>query len=178
LPASSALVPALSLTGDVEGGDEQDAAAARAFLAVAREAAAAAQGLPPGRVDVVGGGLIARRVRALVGDANAATAERPRAIVELTGDPEAIVAATRRVADLGVVVLAGETNERRTEINLYADVHRRGLTLVGVASPLGQGIVASPPEDDDALVDWCRESLVRVRVGSPAPRGPWYRVEG
>lgn len=55
----------------------------------------------------------------------------PTLIVERSGRPEAILAATRRLADGGRLVLAGDTPDGRLDIDLYPDVHRRGLTLVG-----------------------------------------------
>lgn len=167
--------PPVQLADDAD----PDAAAALILLALAHEAASAVEGLPQGSVEVVGSGLIARRVRALVGGVTGATVERPRALVEVTGDPEATVNATRRVADLGTVVLAGEALGRRTEMNLYADVHLRGLTLTGVGPPLADAVVPSPPgEVDDVLLEWCRESLVHVSPDSPVPAGAWYRVGG
>ena len=111
-------------------------AAAFVFLAVAEDAAAAVKAISPQSVEIAGRGLIAQQVRLLVGAPSETPVERPQAIVDTTGDPSVIAHATRRVADLGTVVLAGEPLGRQFELNLYPDVHVRGLTLVGVAPPL------------------------------------------
>jgi len=164
---------------EAPGTLDPDTAAALALLSVARDAAAAVAGLPPGSIEVTGSGLIAHRVRVLVGDAPARSAEHPRAVVDLTGDPVVIADAARRVADLGTVVLAGEALGRRAEMNLYADVHLRGLTLVGVPPPLQHGRFPQAQMDDDRLLDACRAWLVRVSSGQMlAPGAAWYRVSG
>ena len=124
---------------------------------------------------------MARRVRALVaGRLGLERGERPRAIVETTGDPRAILDATRRVAELGIVVLAGESLGRGVaELNLYPDVHVRGLTLVGVAPPLQDARNSStePEPVDASLVAWCLDGLVDVRSGSLVPDdAAWYCV--
>ena len=190
LPASPGPVPALSVSAEgllawrdgprvqaAEPGNP-DALAALAFLAVAREAAAPIAVLPPGSVEVRGGGLVAHYVTALVGTAHERSAEPPQAIVDVTGDPGEILDATRRVADLGTVVLAGEALGRQAEINLYPDVHVRGLTLVGVAPPLHGGRLGSAQsEAETPLVESSREFLVTVTPGSPLPPGSrWYRL--
>ena len=156
-----------------------DTAAALALLAVARDAAAAVAGLPLGSVKVTGSGLIAHLVRVLVGDGAARSAERPRAVVDVTGDPAVIVDATRRIADLGTVVLVGEALGRTADINLYADVHVRGLTLVGVSSPLQRGKFPKAQADDDYLLEACRASLVPASSDWVlVPGAAWYRVSG
>jgi hypothetical protein len=195
LPSSSGELPSLVATPDRalawRGGRsvrmpkdlDSEAAAALALLAVARTAAAAVEGLVPYSIEIVGRGQIARLVRALVGrlpgpDRRSRLVEQPRAIVDTTGDPSMIVDATQRVADLGTVVLVGESLGRPTEMNLYPDVHARGLSLVGVAAPLEH---AGPPlvEKEDPLVESCRETLVGVVAGTPLVAGAsWYRLSG
>ena len=133
-----------------------------------------------------GTGLIARRVRRLVGK-NAgevrdfsSRSERPQAIVEATGEPGKILDATRRVADRGTVVLVGETLGRRVQLNLYPDVHLRGLMLVGVSPPLqtGEAALVETPVDDLAI-QWAGECLVRVEPGVPLPLDAlWYLLSG
>jgi hypothetical protein len=193
LPRSSASVPWIAVSPDgelawcngppvrVPSSVEPDTAAALCLLAVAREAAAAVEDLLPGSVEVTGSGLIARQIRILIGDAAApgvgssAPVGCPGAIVDTTGDPAVIVSATRRLADLGTLVLAGETLGRRTEMNIYSDVHARGLTLVGVAPPLHDGKAFT--NGDNSLGESCRESPVRVSSGALLPAGAtWYRI--
>jgi hypothetical protein len=92
---------------------------------------------------------------------------------DTTGDPDAIADATRRLADGGVLVLAGESAGRRTDINLYPDVHVRGLRVVGAGPLLAQG----PPSE--ASVEWRDQgdSPAVVSLGEPLPSATWYRVE-
>ena len=191
LPAVSGTVPSLTVSadGDAAWGDESrakprgasdpDTAAARVLLSVAHHAATAVADLPPGSIEVIGSGLIAHVVRLLVGDGSGRSAERPRAVVDATGDPAVIVDATRRVADLGTVVLVGEALGRRTEMNVYEDVHMRGLTLVGVAPPLQQAEPLAALDDEDPLMASCKQSLGRVVFGSALPpTATWYAVTG
>ena len=188
LPSLLVLAGMLSWCGEppikAPGSLEPDTAAALVLLAVAQEAATAVEDLAPESVEVRGSGLIARRVRALVrNDATAAsqsfsTPEMPRAIVETTGDPAAILDATRRVANLGVVVLVGETLDS-VQMNLYSDVHVRGLTLLGVSPPLDSTEVFGRVPVDDRVIQWCRARLVRVQTGvSLAPDAPWFVLPG
>jgi threonine dehydrogenase-like Zn-dependent dehydrogenase len=164
--AGKADVPAL-VVGETDR--DLDEAAFAALMSVAREAAAAAQ---PGLVEVVGNGIVARLVRALVG---VAPAEQPGAIVDTTGDPAAIASALGRVADLGTVVLAGESLGRQADLDLYRTVHVRGLTLVGIAPPAAGG----SGQADAALLAECRGALGRGRLGEPVAVGAaWYRISG
>jgi hypothetical protein len=194
LPASSDEAPSLVATPDGAlawcGGPpvrmprdlDHDMAAALVLLAVAHEAAAAVEGVPGDSIEVTGRGLIARQVRALVGDHSAADRrstpiEQPRAIVDTTGDPSVILDATQRAANLGTVVLLGESLGRTAEMNLYPDVHVRGLTLVGVAPPLQHDAPFGQTDADDPLVASCREALVGAVAGTPLPPdATWYRV--
>jgi hypothetical protein len=190
IPPSSGPVPAITVAADAAlawcdrapvpapSGIDPDDAAALALVAVARDAAAV-EGLPS-PVDVTGNGLIARQLRMLLGDnGRAAGDEPPKAIVDTTGDQAVIADATRRLADLGTFVLAGESLGGKVELNLYPDVHVRGLTLVGVAPPLQQAAFQAAIESDDPLLESCRELLVEVPSGAPLPLdAPWYRVSG
>ncbi len=87
-----------------------------------------------GRVEIVGEGPLADELRQRLGDrAQAHPNSRPTAIIETTGEPAAIVSALQRVEDLGTVVLAGPCPSDAVALDLYADVHVRGLTIIGVA---------------------------------------------
>jgi hypothetical protein len=188
IPLSSGPVPAIS-AGDgalvwrggapvpAPSGINLDTASAAALLAVARDAAAV-EGLMTGAVEVTGNGLIAHQVRTLLGDdGREAGVEPPKAIVDTTGDPAVIADATRRLADLGTLVLVGETLGGNVELNLYPDVHVRGLTLVGIAPPLQNATFQAEIERDDPVLESCRKLLVRVPSGAPLPLdGAWYRV--
>lgn len=99
---------------------------------IAREAVAAA---PGSAVAVTGEGPVAteaRRLLAASGRLAPGGDARPDAIIETSGDPVAIAAATERVADMGTVALAGESHGRVLSMDVYKDVHVRGLRLVGV----------------------------------------------
>ena len=60
-----------------------------------------------------------------------ATTATPTIVVETTGTTEGVAAALSEVADLGHVVLAGRTSAEMPDLDLYADLHVRGLTLLG-----------------------------------------------
>jgi hypothetical protein len=190
LPVASGPVPALLVSDEgrvawcdwpPEGPQQPldpDVAAARSFLALARGAAGGVAHLPAEAVEITGSGLVAELVRLLVGDAATPGGNAPSAVVDTTGDPAVIADATRRTADLGVVVLAGETGGRRLELDLYLDVHGRGLTLLGVGPP---GPVTDSPDaqHEEPLLALGRTSLVRAEPGQVvAPDGAWYRVPG
>lgn len=156
------------------------AAAALALLAVAREAVGAAAERP-GRVEVRGSGLVAHLVRKLAGERASHDPEprgRPAVVVETTGDPAAVVEATRSVADLGLVVLAGEPAGRDLDLNLYSDVHVRGLEVVGAPRPL-RGRLADPEPHELSLLAETEPVLARLEPGEPAGAGGlWYAIAG
>ena len=95
----------------------------------------AALALLEGPVEVLGEGQIAQAVTAAVGGR---PGKQLAGIVDLTGDAVCVKEALGRVADLGTVVLAGPYPERPVVLDLYADLHLRGLTLIGVP-PTGEG---------------------------------------
>lgn len=188
LPGRSGELPALILTpdghmsfGDTDGPPVPvdlvaDGLAGGVFTAVAKEAAAAvAAGDTP--VEVTGDGFLAHRIRAIVGSAPASGttgSEQPAAIVDTTGDPAVILAATQRLADFGILALVGEPLGRSLDLDLYADVHRRGLRVVGVAPPL-----TDPVDTGDASLSRALEPApVVVAAGAPLPPGAvWYRID-
>jgi threonine dehydrogenase-like Zn-dependent dehydrogenase len=162
---------------------DSDTAATLALLVVAEAAAATLEGIAPDSIEIVGAGLIARQVRVLVEDSPrpdrwTKPIKQPRAIVDTTGDPSLIVDATQRVANLGTVVLVGESLGRTAEMNLYPDVHARGLTLIGVAPPL-QHAGSVFAHTVGPQVDLSRELLVPISSGAPLPPDAvWCRVSG
>jgi threonine dehydrogenase-like Zn-dependent dehydrogenase len=90
----------------------------------------------PGSVEVLGDGPLAKALRARL-KLRAGGGRRPVAVIETTGDVRAVQDALRRVADLGTVVLAGPPPPDPVALDLYADLHVRGLTLVGTSSRPG-----------------------------------------
>ena len=145
-PEPGTAVPAIVLTGTAA---ERLAEAALALASIACDAVAAAG---DGPVAVTGSGFIAQdaRRRLAAGGRLAAAGERsPAAVIETTGDPRAVVAATRQVRNLGRVVLAGEPLDRAYPLDVYADLHLRGLHLIargrpGAAVPGATDIEAGP----------------------------------
>ncbi len=95
--------------------------------------------LPPGadRVEVAGTGLLADEVRRLLGarlqvpDA----VVRPVAVVVASSGTAAVTAALERVEDLGMVVLTGAVPPAALALDLYVDLHVRGLVVVGLPPP-------------------------------------------
>lgn len=154
------------MQAEVDG--DHETAASQALAAVAAEAVEALGASGDNGVEVIGRGAIAECVRALLGRRLADGAERPSAVVDLTGDPETIRSATERVAPLGTVVLAGEPGGRNLALNLYPDVHARGLRLTGVGRPLSR-----PVQVADAAVG----PPVRLAAGEAIdPAGRWFAV--
>jgi hypothetical protein len=195
LPSTSAEVPALIAADgalawcdgpavQVEDGVDSDTAAILAFLAVSRAAVAAVEHADPVSVEVTGSGLIAHQVRALLGNGSPESSEsarldRPIAVVDGTGDVSVIVDATERLTNLGTLVLVGESRGHELEMNLYPDVHVRGLTLVGIPPPLQESPLHALTEAGDPLVASSRRLLVTApSAASLPPEAAWYRVSG
>ena len=116
----------------VSGGADMESVV-RLIVGFAADLLDAVRPVAPERVEVVGAGLVAELVRrgcAHRGDQPGA----PHAVIECSGREEAVLAATERLAGGGLLVLAGEYNPP-PDLDLYRDVHRRGLRLVGVPGP-------------------------------------------
>jgi hypothetical protein len=160
-------------------GTDSVAWVGRALRAVADEAAEVAR-RAGGPHDVRGEGFIADQVRELLGLGREAAERLPGGllgtIVDTTGDPQAIAEATRSLASLGTLVLAGETPEGALALDLYPDVHVRGLRLVGVPPPLHEG-PPRPARGDGDAAEAVREAQVSLRPGDVVPDGALlYRV--
>jgi threonine dehydrogenase-like Zn-dependent dehydrogenase len=144
-------------------GDADDEAARLLAALIAAVADAVPAG---GSVLVSGTGAVAQGVRTALGSRATAEADRPDTIVETTGHPEAITEATERVADLGCVVLAATPRGGAMSFDLYPDIHRRGLRVVGVPDPIAAG-----PADarSEALA-------TRMAVGAWSDGATWLAV--
>jgi hypothetical protein len=167
----------------VQDAPDTDTAAAAALLSLASEAAAVLGDCRRDSVDVTGGGVVAAAVRMLLGDSarrdtgTARAQDPPAAVVDTTGDPEVIVDATQRLAPLGTLVLAGEPNGREVSIDLYPNVHVRGLQLVGVTASGADRL--SGDALDRLGSDLFQTGLARVSPGGTITRGAlWYRLAG
>lgn len=163
LPRSGEMdVPPLLVTRDgAEAGN-------RAAETVCGRAAAVVATLTEidGTLGVCGRGIVAHRVRALLGD-RVASLPAAAAVVDLTGNPETISDAIRRLPDLGTLVLGADLGARTVDLDLYPDVHVRGLRLVGIPD-------ASSVEETSTCD---LEEPLEALLGDQAPLGRrWYRV--
>lgn len=179
--AAGGLVPALlcqnsSLSWDgfratVDSTMPPDRAAALAFLDVAQEAVRAVADVPAEQIDVLGDGFTAGLIRKQLG-ANRVTP--PLAIIDTTAHPIAIADAARRVRPLGRLVLAGAAET--IQLDLYPDVHVRGLRVVGVGHLLSSGIAPQVPSWFDEYLD--ANEPVAIARGEVPGLGSWFRFAG
>lgn len=160
----------------IAAGIETARAAAGALLAVAREAEAALPASVRPSVEVIGQGLVAACVRRLLEPVERDPAT-PRAVVDTTGDPDTIRRALERVAELGTVVVAGESAGRTFDLDMYSTIHGRGLVLVGIAPPLHGVEVLGSPEASEADLAFCLGALAEGLPATPgAADALWYRI--
>ncbi|MGH3004332.1 MAG: hypothetical protein ACRDOS_00195 [Gaiellaceae bacterium] len=167
--------PPVALAEDVTGAD----AVASALLRLAREASLVVPESARDACDVPGRGVVAEWVRRLLDPPAQYDDDRssraPRAIVETRSDAGSITAATGRLADLGTLVLAGEGGSESLSLDLYPDVHVRGLRIVGVAA-VGAGPIERGDEDR-VFLDALPGMVTDVRLGSVLPEhARCYRV--
>jgi hypothetical protein len=163
----------LRQTTAVPDGVDADAAAGSIMARAARDAIERL-GDTPARVAVTGHGAIAAAARSALGVqlCSDEMSGPPDAWIECSGTVDALRSATRTVQDMGIVVLVGEPADEPVELDLYRDVHLRGLRLVGVPLRLEETSGERPVRDERTL-----PPLFCVR-GSCAPgRHAWYRLE-
>lgn len=132
---------------------DPDADAFRMLDALAGRVAAAAREAARGAsasVSVPGDGLVASRIRARLPAARVTVGEPPAVVVETTGSAEGLQAACAAVADLGTIVLAVTPLGGTLAHDLYVDVHRRGLRVVGVPDPTAPDPTAPDPTASDS----------------------------
>jgi hypothetical protein len=94
---------------------------------------------PDAAVEVTGDGPLAALVADLVHDRMREGGDGPDAIVETTGRPEVIGDAIARLADDGLLVLAGAPDGAEMILDPYTDLHRRSLRVTGIAPPSPEG---------------------------------------
>jgi hypothetical protein len=132
-PGRSSAIPVVML--DADDGDATERGAA-ALAEIARAAVAAAT---EDTVAVTGSGFVTLEARRLLREQGRLVPDDaespPAAVIETTGEPSVVREATERVRTMGTVALAGEPLARAYDLDLYPDVHLRGLRLVGVARP-------------------------------------------
>jgi threonine dehydrogenase-like Zn-dependent dehydrogenase len=163
----------------VAGGEAAPRRAAHAFADAARHVLDLLAERPVGPVEVAGNGLLAHLIRTSLGDPAAAGPGEapPAAIVDTSGSPTRITDALRRLAELGILVLAGQSHGHDLILNLYTDLHRRSLTVVGAPAPAvnGNGAV---PEETRRFLDQAQRGPRRITPGTRVPPGAsWYLVE-
>jgi hypothetical protein len=166
-------VEAIVLAGD----EAARRRAAHAFASAARHVVDLLRERPAGPVEVPGSGLLAHLIRSSLGSpaATGTTEVPPAAIVDTSGSPALITDALRRLAELGILVLAGQSRGRDLTLNLYTDLHRRSLTIAGAPAPALNG---PPPEGWRLVLDPAQGEPRRVAAGTRVPPGAtWYLVE-
>lgn len=148
-----------------EGGAQDDPRIALGALSASiRDALAGTSG----RMEITADGAVASVLRSE--RAQPPEGARPDVVVDLTGDPATLRAATQRLADLGTLVLARDPTAQ-LDLDLYPDVHVRGLRLVGAPAPTPAE--HGTPVDIPAGI----EDPAPASVGAPvSPNRAWYRV--
>lgn len=166
------------LAAELGEGMAPERAAARCLAGIALDIAAIVTERCPQSVNVIGNGAVAWAVRKLLDCASQPPAA-PEAVVDTTGDPNRLIDATRRLAPLGLLILAGEACGRELRLNVYANVHRRGLEIVGV-SPLSPQSLRTPRDarESELTEGLCAELMDAVPGVVVAGDALWYRVEG
>jgi hypothetical protein len=87
-------------------------------------------------IEVPGASPLAQALRATLGSQRAREwITRPAAIVDTTGYPHRFEDALRRLDDGGILILASEVPVLDFEVNVYARLHRRSLTVATVSRP-------------------------------------------
>ena len=98
-------------------------------------AAAAVAATGPRPVEVTGSGALASAIRTELDVTQGGSDEQPGTVVVTSGDVAEIQEALARVRDLGLVVLIAAPTPDAPRLDLYTDLHVRGLTVVGVPEP-------------------------------------------
>jgi DNA-binding transcriptional ArsR family regulator len=88
---------------------------------------------PHGTVEVAGDPILAGKLRAEIGSRVAEDeTSQPAVVVDATGSPHVIRGALQRLTDHGLLILTAELRGTLGQLNYYEDLHRRGLTVVGI----------------------------------------------
>jgi D-arabinose 1-dehydrogenase-like Zn-dependent alcohol dehydrogenase len=85
-----------------------------------------------GDVAVLGEGRLAGALRERLGSRVAAAPTGASVVIDTTGEAEQIAAALSAVEDLGVILLAGSPPAAPLALDLYSDLHVRGLRVIGL----------------------------------------------
>jgi threonine dehydrogenase-like Zn-dependent dehydrogenase len=88
---------------------------------------------PHGIVEVAGDPVLAGRLRSEIGSwVTEDETSYPTVVVDATGSPHVIRSALQRLADHGLLILITELRGGSGQLNYYEDLHRRGLTVIGI----------------------------------------------
>ena len=134
----------------------RDEIARRLLQGMADEALRVAGGA---MIDVIGDGALATSLRKAAGVSDAPGAA---VVVDTTGSAAAVAAALDRLPQLGTLVLAGPAAREDPDLDVYANLHLRGLRITAIAPSLGQSSHTLSP--------------THVRAGEPLPAATWYCV--
>lgn len=118
-------------------------------------------------IHVPGRGAFATEVRSRLGVGETPSigpSATPLVWVETSGDAAALHTALAGVADLGTVVLAAPARQPTIEIDLYRDIHHRGLCLHAVDLTVSEAASDAPAIPDP----------VPVASGQTVPMHWWY----
>ena len=152
----------------------------KAISIVRALAAASVSALPTdsrGAVEITGSGVVAHTMEAMLGGrpwtppTNGQPPDlssEPLAAVDTTGSAAVIMNVAQRLVDCATLVLAGPDTFEPNPVNLYEDVHRRSLRLVGIA----------PLPDDNVLRGISVDPPRVVQRGQSAGSALWYRLNG
>jgi threonine dehydrogenase-like Zn-dependent dehydrogenase len=152
--------------------------ASRMLAAAAAPILSALDGIA-GPVEVHGSGALAALLGSQLVPGTASEARRPAAVVDLTGEPSVLQDALRRLDDLGTLVLVAGGPTRAVDVDLYPDVHRRGLILRGSPGLTANEPTWSIPQELESAAAILVNELVEVEVGvAPARSAQWYRLAG
>ena len=83
-------------------------------------------------IEVAGEGNLATRLRARFAGSEPASGTEPEVVVVASHGAGDLEAALGRVANLGTVILAAAPEHPTVAIDLYADLHSRAITLIGM----------------------------------------------
>jgi hypothetical protein len=146
-----------------------DRRAVAEFVDTAHACAAVAEGVGAKALAVIGEGLLAQLIRRVVRVDVCAESD---VVVDTTGLPSRILSAVRALPRLGCLVLAAPPRIGDMELGTYADVHVRGLSIVGV--PWTSGSTRSAEARD--CVDAVLASMASTSPDRPSRRAPLYML--
>lgn len=148
----------LSATTPIRQLDDDSPTRAAAVILISLAASAVQMCKSARRVLVTGDGLVAETTRSSL-TATRCHEEAYDAVIETTGDEEIIRSALERLPPFGLLILTAPS-PKPPIINLYPDVHVRGVKIAGVAPPFVRDLAWTPSKE-----------LVTAAAAAPPPSG-------